>query len=182
VLKQPGIYKCPADRSCASGSVGPPRMRSISMSQAIGYNSGGATSGQGAWLPSLYGNNGVSGGPYQVYFKESDLGRPGPSGLWLFIDENPDTINDGAWAFTMPSGSATSWVDEPAKLHGNAGGFGFVDGHAEIHGWHNPQAIPTTVYHTGAPGQVPINNNKDVYWVATRTSAPVSGPYPFPTQ
>jgi prepilin-type N-terminal cleavage/methylation domain-containing protein/prepilin-type processing-associated H-X9-DG protein len=180
VLKQPRVYRCPADASCAFGDHGLPRIRSISMNQAIGLNSGGSTTTQGAWLPSTYGNNGVSGGPYLCYFKESMLGRPSPSSLWLFIDEDPDTVNDAAWAFTMPDGNETHWVDMPSKLHGGAGGFGFVDGHSEVHKWVNPQAIPTTTYRT-TPPYATINGNKDVYWVGNRTSATADGvPNPFP--
>jgi prepilin-type N-terminal cleavage/methylation domain-containing protein len=186
VLKQPLIFKCPADRSLSKGHTGQPRIRSISMNQAIGYNSGGTPEGQGAWLPSIYGNNGVGGGPYQCYFKESTLGRPSPASLWVFIDEDPDSVNDAAWALTMPDHNDTGWVDMPSKNHGNAGGFGFVDGHAEVHAWANPRGIPTTMY-TGPGGQVQgpyatISANRDVYWVANRTSALLDGafnPYPY---
>jgi prepilin-type N-terminal cleavage/methylation domain-containing protein/prepilin-type processing-associated H-X9-DG protein len=178
--QSPQVYKCPADHSLSKGTQGTPRVRSISMNQAVGLNTGGQTSGQGAWLPSIFGNNGVGGGPYQCYFKESMLGRPSPSALWVFIDEDPDTINDGAWAITMPSGQGTGWVDMPSKTHGNAGGFGFADGHAEVHAWKNPRAIPTTVY-GNVPSYSPVPGNVDVYWVANRTSALMSGaPNPFP--
>src|SRR6266478_5308670 len=34
--KSPKIYRCPADRSCTYGRTGDERVRSISMSQAIG--------------------------------------------------------------------------------------------------------------------------------------------------
>jgi prepilin-type N-terminal cleavage/methylation domain-containing protein/prepilin-type processing-associated H-X9-DG protein len=173
VSKQAAIFKCPADRSCASGSSGPPRIRTVSMSQSIGETSGGSQSGQGAWLGNL-------GGTWKCYFKDSDVSKPGPSMLWIFIDEDPDSVNDAAFAFQMPQGSTTVWVDLPAKLHGNAGSFGFCDGHAEIHGWRNPRGVPTTTY-TGSGGspnpyEPPvINNNVDVYWVATRTSTRTDG-------
>jgi prepilin-type N-terminal cleavage/methylation domain-containing protein/prepilin-type processing-associated H-X9-DG protein len=176
VLKQPGIFRCPADRSLSGGLIGTPRVRSISMNQALGYASGGVAAGQGLWLPSTY-----EGGDYQCYFKESMLGRPSPSSLWIFIDEDPDTINDAAWGFKMPDGASTEWIDMPSKLHGNAGGFGFVDGHAEVHKWVNPQAIPTTQYRSALPPYSTINANKDIYWVGNRTSALASGlPNPFP--
>ena len=48
ILKQPAIFKCPADRSCASGLSGPLRIRTVSMSQAIG----GPVGTQGQWLPA----------------------------------------------------------------------------------------------------------------------------------
>jgi prepilin-type N-terminal cleavage/methylation domain-containing protein/prepilin-type processing-associated H-X9-DG protein len=174
ILRQPAIFRCPADRSCASGLSGPARIRSVSMSQSIG----GPASSQGQWLPATQ---------YNIYVKEGDFSLPGPSMLWVLLDEDPDSINDAAMAFQMPSGNTTEWIDLPAKLHGNSGSFGFADGHAEIHGWKNPQGVPTTTY-TG-PGGTPndyeppvISGNKDVYWVATRTSSPKSGAYPFPLQ
>jgi prepilin-type N-terminal cleavage/methylation domain-containing protein len=181
VAKQPAIFRCPADQSLSAGTKGLPRIRSISMNQAIGYNSGGKSTGQGAWLPSQYGNNGAGGGPYLCYFKESMLGHPSPSGLWLFIDEDPDSINDAAFGFTMPeTPSDTAWVDIPSKLHANAGGLGFVDGHAEVHKWMQPLGIPKTTYRA-TPGFPDIRNNPDVWWVGTRTSAKVDGlPNPFP--
>jgi len=174
VLKQPAIFKCPADRSCASGLTGPPRIRTVSMSQAVGPSA----EGQGQWLPS---------NQYHVYFKESDVSVPGPTMLIVFVEEDPDSINDAAWAFEMPNGNQTAWIDLPSKLHGTRSDFGFADGHAEIHGWKNPVGIPTTRY-TGSGGSpdpyMPpvINANKDVYWVATHTSAPLNGVYPFPVQ
>jgi len=172
VLKQPLVFRCPGDRSLSKGLTGQPRIRTVSMNQAIGFNSGGSPSGQGAWLPSPR---------WLCYFKESMLIRPSPSLLWVFIDEDPDTVNDAAWAFQMPVGTSTDWIDMPSKLHGNAGGFGFVDGHAEVHAWANPRGVPTTIYRSGAPGPTTISANRDVYWVANRTSALESGAFnPFP--
>jgi prepilin-type N-terminal cleavage/methylation domain-containing protein/prepilin-type processing-associated H-X9-DG protein len=189
VARQARVFRCPADHSCSFGLAGAPRIRSISMSQAIGFSGqNGSTSGSGAWLPSTYGNyTGESGGVlYKAYFRESDLGRPSPSKLFLFIDEDPDTINDESFAFEEPVGATTGWVDMPSKLHGNGVGIGFVDGHSEIHGWVNPQAIDTTTYGAyikGSPtaaNQIP--NNADVYWLGSRASATSDGSaYPFPS-
>jgi prepilin-type processing-associated H-X9-DG protein len=124
------------------------------------------------------------------YFKESDLGRPSPSKLWLLLDENPDSINDAALAFQMPTGAHganTGWIDCPSKLHGGACGFGFVDGHAEMHAWINPRGLPNTTYSGpgGDPTSLPrtdIDNNPDVWWVAARSSAMANGDFDdFPT-
>jgi prepilin-type N-terminal cleavage/methylation domain-containing protein/prepilin-type processing-associated H-X9-DG protein len=180
-IKTAALFKCPTDMSLSFGTTGAPRIRSYSMSQAIGYGLNGQPVGQGQWLPSVY-----AGGPWQCYFKESDLGRPAPSKLWLLVDENPDSINDAAFAFEMPSGSGgsdTGWIDIATKLHGNACGFGFVDGHAEIHQWMNPQGLPNTTYQPpGTSSSVSaISGNTDVWWVAARTSAMADGsPDPFP--
>jgi prepilin-type N-terminal cleavage/methylation domain-containing protein len=183
VLKQAAIFRCPADKSCQFGTAGLPRIRSISMNQAIGYNGAGNTSGCGGWLPSEVSNYGHSGGTtlYKVYFKESDVTRPSPSKLFVFADEDPDTINDASWAVQEPYGTTTIWVDMPSKLHGSSEGLSFMDGHAEIHGWVNPQAIDTTIYSTAFTEAPQINNNVDLFWIGVRASAPADGSdYPFP--
>ncbi len=185
VSKQPMIYRCPADRSLSQGLRGQPRIRSISMNQAIGYSTQGNPNGggnpQGYWLPSTY--EGGAAILYQCYFKESMLGRPSPASLWLFIDENPDSINDGAFAVKMPPNqNNTEWIDLPSKTHGDAGGFGFVDGHSEVHAWKNPINIPSVTYVAEAP-LIANLKNQDVWWVAARSSAPASQTEqdPFPT-
>ncbi len=180
-VKKASVYRCPSDPSLSFGSKGVPRMRSISMNSAVGLNSGGVAGGQGAWLPSLYGNEGVAGGPYNCYFREQDLRQPTPARLFVFIEEDADSINDGFWAFEMPqSASATVWIDIPAKYHANACNFSFIDGHAETHPWQMPQSIPNVTL-GGFVSPPAIHNNPDVWWVGTHSSALVSGkPNPFP--
>jgi len=178
VLKQPRVFKCPSDMSCTFGTRGAPRIRTYSMSQAIGDGTAGSIDGQGTWLPSVY-----NGGPWMCYFKESDLSRPSPSKLWVMTEEDPDTINDAAWAIKMPLGATTpGWVDGPSALHGKSGTWGFMDGHVELHGWRNLDSIPKVSYKTTGMGPYrQINNNVDVYWVASRTSARADGrPNGFP--
>ena len=178
--KSPTIFKCPSDQSGQYGSSGAPRLRSISMNAAIGLNDMGSSAGsggvQGSWLPSIY-----AGGQYRCYFKEADVSQPSPSRLWVFIEEHPDSINDGAFEFQMPNGANTQWIDVPANYHGNACNFAFVDGHAETHRWQSPQSIPPITYSTGGVNPPPVPSNKDVWWVGGRTSALASGgSLPFP--
>jgi prepilin-type processing-associated H-X9-DG protein len=151
------------------------------MSQAVGPASNGKSQDPGHnpvgwWLPGKY-----SGGNWRVYLKESDLGSPSPSDLWVFIDEHPNSIQDAAFAFQMPLNPiSTVFIDVPSKAHNNACGFSFADGHAEIHKWLKPGAIKPVVWAAdtapfigGAANSVP--NDPDVLWMARRTSAPVSG-------
>jgi prepilin-type N-terminal cleavage/methylation domain-containing protein/prepilin-type processing-associated H-X9-DG protein len=178
--KAAGIYRCPSDQSCQYGSRGAARLRSVSMNAAIGPNSSGTSdtgsSAQGYFLPSTYAN-----GPYQCYFKESDVTQLSPSLLWLLIDEHPDSINDGAFEFQMPEGASTTWIDVPAKFHGNGCSFSFVDGHALVHRWQFPQAIPAVTYSV-LPTLSPVPNNTDVYWFGDRTSGMANGGnLPFPS-
>ena len=78
----------------------------------------------------------------------------------------------------MPPGPGigTQWIDVPAKYHGNACGFTFLDGHSVIHKWFRPQAIPDVTFVKLTPGSQPINvNNPDVWWVASHTSTRADG-------
>jgi len=178
-LKNPAVYRCPADNSM--DAAGHPRVRSVSMSQAVGPNtlgtkgpdSGGAF--QGGWL------NGAPTAPailYNVFIKESDVSRPPPSGLLVFLDEHPDSINDGAFAFEMPKTyKNTYWIDIPAKFHGNAAAFAFFDGHALIHHWRNPANIPPVINQPQGGTSTPMYepNDVDILWVAAHCSALSSG-------
>ena len=167
--KNPGIYKCPADNYlCTIGSQALPRVRSSSMngcvdganpSYLLGWNSGMATS-------------------WRVYTKSSDVTIPGPAALWVFVDEHPDSINDG-WLITLMAGSQFSapadWEDMPASYHGGACGFAFADGHATIHKWLSGSTV-VPVTKVSRNGAYPVGPNPvDILWMIQHTSAPVSG-------
>lgn len=172
-IKTVAILKCPSDMSRNFGATGVPRIRSISMNGAIGLGSAGTSAGQGEWLPAP---------EYECYFKQSDLGRPTPAGLFVFVEEQPDSINDSILAVQMPSSpSATTWIDFPAKYHANSCNFSFADGHVQTRRWQRPQAIPTVTY-TGRRDAQVIPSNPDIWWVGSRTSARADGgPNPFPS-
>lgn len=166
-LSSYAVYKCPADNSCQFGSSGLPRVRSYSMNEAIGPAADGTANGQGKWLPYP---------KFQVYLKESNLGNPSPASLFVFLDEHPDSINDGAFAVAMPNTpQATQWIDVPAKYHGNSCAFTFADGHAEIHHWLHPENIPNVTYSTLAKNGMFELNDPDILWVAKRASARSDG-------
>jgi len=155
--RNPGIFKCPTDASKSSGKKGPQRVRSVSMSQAIGANSMGTLSGQGGWLPYP---------PWRVYVKDSDLLNPAPSNLWITTDENPDSINDGAFAVAMNS---SAWVDFPAPYHNDSTSFSFADGHSEQHRWVQLNHLPPVTYVSLINNAAA--NDPDVLWLQTKTSA-----------
>jgi prepilin-type N-terminal cleavage/methylation domain-containing protein/prepilin-type processing-associated H-X9-DG protein len=174
-LNSPGVFRCPDDPSCNMGSSGVPRVRSCSMNQAIGPNSSGSAAGtpvQGFWLPYP---------EYKVFIKESEVSAP--ANIWLLVDEHPDSINDGAFAFEMPtSKNGTQWIDIPAKYHNNACGFTFLDGHAVIHKWVSPQNIPAVAFQQKPAGQALYEvADPDIWWVGTHTTVKSDGsPLPFP--
>jgi prepilin-type N-terminal cleavage/methylation domain-containing protein/prepilin-type processing-associated H-X9-DG protein len=163
-VKTAGVYKCPADQSFAiEGPVRLPRVRSISMNQAICLKTD-----QG-WTENP---------PWNIFTKTSDIMNPAPVGLWVFIDENPDSINDAAFAVDMDpdySGANAAFVDGPTLLHNGGCGFGFADGHSEVHKWRDPRTLgPAFQTHyqddyNGVGYKMP--NNQDVAWIQFRTSA-----------
>ena len=174
-VKNRNSYRCPADQSKTFGTTGDPRVRSYSMSQAVGCTQAPAF-GQ---LPE--GNLNILGEPpgghWRTYAKEGQWAAPGPSDLWVLVDENPDSIDDGGFAFIMPvppGNALTEWYNIPSKLHGNSCAFCFADGHAEIHHWLRPGDIPTTtcVSYFGTAKTVVNPPDQDILWVAQRTSAP----------
>jgi prepilin-type N-terminal cleavage/methylation domain-containing protein/prepilin-type processing-associated H-X9-DG protein len=162
-------YKCPADMSYNNGNTGIPRVRSVSMNTAVGTDTSAAA--------LAADSNWIDWPTFNVFKKESEIIRPGPSDLWVFLDESPDSINDGSFAVVMPRlPGATKWTDIPTKSHGNACGFGFADGHSEIHKWQNPGSILTPTYVTTSSKTQQIEpNNVDIMWLAKRTTSLASG-------
>jgi prepilin-type processing-associated H-X9-DG protein len=156
-----GIFKCPADRSRQFGSSGLPRVRSVSMNQAVGAGKDGTANAQGPHLPQSNG--------WRVYIKESQIvSSPGPSELWVTTDEHPDSINDSGFAVSMEN---AQWVDLPAPYHNNATSYSFADGHSEIHKWLNPTGIPPVLYSPfGGAGITIPGGNPNVVWLQQRTS------------
>jgi prepilin-type N-terminal cleavage/methylation domain-containing protein/prepilin-type processing-associated H-X9-DG protein len=115
------IFKCPSDKYLA----GPQKKlgwtaRVRSVSGNIGIGDGNAETGP--WNASMYKH--IKNAGEFIY--------PGPAETWVYVDENPDSIND-AGCFNPQTASA--WTDQPAAYHNGACGFSFADGHSEIKKW-----------------------------------------------
>src|SRR5258708_7041953 len=127
------IYHFPADRSrveAADGTLLPQlRNRSYNMSQSVnGYPEFPDPFGIVALLPA--------------WKKFSQIQRPVPSELFVFIDENPDTLLDAQ--FGNPVGLPfwpAIWFDLPADRHNQGGCLSFADGHAERWKWKVPKVF-----------------------------------------
>jgi prepilin-type N-terminal cleavage/methylation domain-containing protein len=118
------LYKCAADNylSPAQLSVGwTERVRSVSMNTYSGSDPNTDDSGIGKW---------------KGFRKTAQLQNPGPSSIFIFLDEHPDTINDGLYyAVERSYGGEYGWCDIPANYHNGACGFSFADAHSEIKRW-----------------------------------------------
>ena len=162
-ITSPLIYKCPADRSSVTmGGRVYPRVRSLSMNQAIGSGS------TGSWLPPSN---------YIVFQKEGDIINPAPANLLTLLDEHPDSINDAGWAFQMhdPDQRAQArLIDIPASYHNGAGSLSFADGHSEIHRWLDARTKPP-IHYTNDVSNIPTPNSSDSDWLAARVSSRKDG-------
>ena len=120
------VFRCPSDKSLfpfgdfRRGET-KRRIRSYSQNGFMGY--------PGNWVIP-------NSPPYKSAIKMTDLTRPGPSDVYVFVDEHMNTINDSHF---LPYRSLKvfegQWLDTVSGRHGNATGFSFADGHAEIHKW-----------------------------------------------
>ena len=143
------VYKCPEDRTDHS--------RSYSMNQHMGN-----------YIPS---------GNWQTFKRTADIRNA--SGYWVFVDENPGSINDGYFCGDGAGSVATAnWQDLPASFHGMACGFGFADGHSEIKKW---KCASTSVpAGQAAPGWPTGGQIADIVWVQDRTTYRAGGAAPPP--
>jgi prepilin-type processing-associated H-X9-DG protein len=126
------IYHCPADKSTVETPGGQPltqlRNRSYNMSQSV--------NGYPEYLINL-NTLGISDIPF--WKKYTEIQRPVPSRLFVFIDEHPDTLLDAQ--FGNPAGLpywGPMWFDMPADRHNQGACLSFADGHAERWRWKTP--------------------------------------------
>jgi prepilin-type processing-associated H-X9-DG protein/prepilin-type N-terminal cleavage/methylation domain-containing protein len=126
-LGKPEVFRCPADRSAFSpqGQL-IPRNRSYSLNAFVGPDVD----------PAIRRN----GDKLNLATKVSIMNpirTPGPSAVFLFVDEHENSIDDGQFlAFgDWRRYGDQEWLNCPAGRHNNAAGFAFADGHSEIHKW-----------------------------------------------
>jgi prepilin-type N-terminal cleavage/methylation domain-containing protein/prepilin-type processing-associated H-X9-DG protein len=113
-----GVYKCPADGG-PKNSPGTQHIRSYSMNCWMnGLNTSTPNYG---WNNACYN-----------YYKLSQITLPSTK-AFVFLDENPNSINDGFWA-SVPN-IPENWVDLPAVYHNNGCNLSFADGHVEGRKW-----------------------------------------------
>jgi prepilin-type N-terminal cleavage/methylation domain-containing protein/prepilin-type processing-associated H-X9-DG protein len=140
------VFKCPADKSRAACG---PRIRSMSMN-------------------SLVGNPGVLTNKFNPdwvqFFKSGDFRNP--SRIFVFLDEHPDTINDG---FFMNRLHEEKWGNLPASYHNGAANLSFADGHAESHHWQVPDTR-RPAKQGGVGGVIPAVPPTDFNWLKDHTS------------
>ncbi len=125
-INSPATYRCPADQVLARGQESVPHSRSYSVE---------------GWLASdftVYGldwpRNASPG--YVQKTRASLLTDPGPSSVFVFVDDNEQTIDDGIFVI-----GELDWFDYPSNRHGQAANLSFLDGHVEHKRWVKPKII-----------------------------------------
>jgi prepilin-type N-terminal cleavage/methylation domain-containing protein/prepilin-type processing-associated H-X9-DG protein len=144
-----GVYKCPSDTALAENGA---RLRTMSMNAMVG-NPGVLTN---RFNPD-----------YVQFFKSSELVNP--TGIFLFIDEHPDTINDG---FFVNNLDEYAWGNLPASFHNGASTLSFADGHIEPHRWviGGPTGTIRPGRKGGVGGTFPASPKTDFEWLKEKTS------------
>jgi prepilin-type N-terminal cleavage/methylation domain-containing protein/prepilin-type processing-associated H-X9-DG protein len=139
------VYKCPSDQSVAQNG---PRLRSTSMNALVG---------DPLATPNRFNPS------WRQFRKTSDLTQP--SNFYVFIEEHPDTINDGYFVNTW---DLIKWGNLPASFHNASANMSWADGHIERHRW-----IPNTVrppVKGGAGGGFVPSPVTDYLWLRDHSS------------
>jgi prepilin-type processing-associated H-X9-DG protein len=149
--KDAGLFKCPTDQFVSSiqRNLGwKPRVRSVSGNIYVG-------------------GTGVESGPVDTAFtvarKWTDLTNPKPAETWVFMDEHPDSINDGS----IFAPRVNQWLDLPGNLHDGGASVSYADGSAEIHRWEGGVLNRRVTFQTFSAWSV--SNDPDIAWLRYRT-------------
>jgi prepilin-type N-terminal cleavage/methylation domain-containing protein/prepilin-type processing-associated H-X9-DG protein len=145
-----GVYKCPSDQTAAQNG---PRLRSISMNSLVG--------------DPLISPNRFN--PTLVQFLKMTQ-FPGAANFYVFVEEHPDTINDG---YFMNRWDQIKWGNVPASWHNGAANMSWADGHVERHRWIPNTVRPPVRGGVGTGGFVP-SPPTDYLWLRDRTSVKIN--------
>jgi len=154
-------YRCPADHvlSELQRSLGwSGRVRSYSMNAMVG--DAGETSQQGF---------NINNPGYVQFFKLTTI--PRPAKIFVFLDEHPDSINDGYFLNKYASYYSYQWLDLPASYHEGGAAFAYADGHSELHRWQIASTkVPARAFATELPLNLTVAEGADFRWVLERMS------------
>jgi prepilin-type processing-associated H-X9-DG protein len=155
------LYKCPADAVLSSDQQKAgwsARLRSYSMNAMVGDAGEASSSGRNRNNPD-----------YVQFFTLASL--PKPIGIFVFLDEHPDSIDDG---YFLNKAYYTEWIDLPASYHNACANFSFADGHSESHRWHDASTlVPSRPDAASLPMYLGAPERTDFKWVLGRMSVSV---------
>jgi prepilin-type N-terminal cleavage/methylation domain-containing protein/prepilin-type processing-associated H-X9-DG protein len=155
------VFKCPSDTALSKvqrDAGWTERVRSISMNAMLGDAA--------EFMKSAVNTNNPS---YRQFLRLGEVAEP--SRIFAFIEEHPDSINDG---YFLNRFDTDKWNDLPASYHNGGANMAYVDGHVEWHRWRfgstKPPPQPDAA---GLPKTIPKGERGDFYWVLSQTSVRV---------
>jgi hypothetical protein len=93
---------------------------------------------------------------------------PAPARMFVFVDEHPDSINDG---YFLNRATYREWVDLPASHHDGAAAFAFADGHSRLQKWaESTTKAPSHPDSAKLPRLIPKMQDRDFEWVTDHMS------------
>jgi prepilin-type N-terminal cleavage/methylation domain-containing protein/prepilin-type processing-associated H-X9-DG protein len=169
-LRNPGVWRCPGDKTTALSASGTliPRLRSYDINGAAGTKPYRNSAVDAPWMDGQ-GRNRAGVGPWRTYGRLSDMTTPGPARLWLIMHK--DDLDLYSLTYRLVMQKSPRWVLEwPGTKHSFGTMFAFADGHGELHRWRDERT------QRSAPVAVQAQNtdNQDVLWLQERTSAAIN--------
>jgi len=178
-------FKCPADTYLSPVQVSAGfkyRLRSYSMSAFFGLFSNGREGSDPTYQGKNYFDNN-----YRQFIKVTDVAQP--SVMFVFLDEHPDSINDGYYDVgdiptTWTATTLGTFGDVPASFHNSGCNFSFSDGHVELHQWQDlrgagrsgPGIAGLPVIYASQGEIFDTRPFSDIHWVWAHSSVPFSNP------
>ena len=151
-------FRCPADRVVSSKQRDAgwrERTRTYSMNAMVGY--------AGTFIK---GGTNINNPKFKQFTKLNEI--PDPSAIFVFIEEHPQSINDG-YFLNKPNALPPHWYDLPAAYHNGGANLSFADGHIEYRKWLSPGTIhPHVENGVALPVAVPLDDTRDYDWLMER--------------
>ena len=147
------VYHCPTDRGVTIDGKQTPTVRSYSMNCFMGGRD-----------PQLGPIPSTAADFVPFYAKDSEI--PHPEQMWVLLEEDARSINDGFFV-TDPTGRI--WVDFPAistLRHDLTYVLNFADGHSSVWQYKDPRTLNVSLNKTEQPG------NSDLARLARATATP----------
>jgi prepilin-type N-terminal cleavage/methylation domain-containing protein/prepilin-type processing-associated H-X9-DG protein len=141
---------------------------------------------QGQWWPRnrSYAVNSFMGPPAFIYpnsdifkfaRKLSDITAPGPSAVYVLLEEHENSINDSHFLpfKDLHQFGNQAWLDAPSGRHGNAAGLAYADGHSDIHRWldSNVQVTMGSSTPVHSLAAIPRPGPRDFAWFTNHIAA-----------